>query len=360
MNAAVIGLGLGDEGKGRTVDFLARQGGYSAVVRFNGGPQAAHTVVNDGRRHVFSMYGSGALQGLPTYLGPLVAVMPEMITKEHLMLKNLNRGTPPVMRIHADCPLITPYDTMANQADSVNKAHGTCGMGFGKTVKRNLDGVTLSWGDFADGSKNLSNFQAKLAKVDAYYGKRFSTDYERNLVYRFIRHCEMLEKISSVWADLPEGDLIYEGAQGLMLDQQMGTIPHVTWSKTDMTNIRLLDNRPIHVYGCLRIYGTRHGNGPIVGTGDFKVNDPTNRPNVFQGTLRAFGWDLAQVAEVVRNCDIQVDTLVVGHLDDYPADLHYTDLEGNVKYVLGQSGWKQDFMQATAAKELLLFEGPGK
>ena len=72
----VIGLGYGDEGKGRTVDYLCSQNPNSIVVRFSGGQQAGHTVMTNGIKHIFSNYGAGTLQGCPTYISEHATIYP--------------------------------------------------------------------------------------------------------------------------------------------------------------------------------------------------------------------------------------------------------------------------------------------
>src|SRR6516165_8493491 len=97
MKRAVIvqGLCFGDEGKGATVDFLARRLGADLVVRYCGGSQAAHNVVlPDGRRHVFAQFGSGTLAGVPTYLGPEVIINPTALVREADHLRALGVPDP--------------------------------------------------------------------------------------------------------------------------------------------------------------------------------------------------------------------------------------------------------------------------
>src|SRR5687767_2778700 len=146
--SAVIGASYGDEGKGRTVDFLADA--LTLVVRFNGGAQAGHTVVlPDGRRHVFHHFGSGTFKGAETFLSQHFIMNPIMYCRE---LKEL-----PAVRVTADprCRITTPWDMMLNQAVEAkrgNDRHGSCGLGINETVTRELQGFFLSLSDLGDTS----------------------------------------------------------------------------------------------------------------------------------------------------------------------------------------------------------------
>lgn len=128
MNKVVIGAGYGDEGKGLMVDYLCQHSKDSLVVRFNGGPQAAHTVVRNNQRHVFGVLGSGTLLGIPTYFTKDVLIDPYLLCADIIKY-----GFPSVF-INNDCRLITPADIMYNWF-SADKGT-TCGMGIFTTIRR--------------------------------------------------------------------------------------------------------------------------------------------------------------------------------------------------------------------------------
>ena len=135
----VMGLGFGDEGKGKIVDYLTRRTGLTEVVRFNGGPQAAHRVVTgDGRSHVFSQFGSGTfVPEVKTRLASPVLMDPLALMNENGAL--IESGVPDALsrlQISIDSPLITPYQRLVNRVREFKRGggrHGSCGMGVAET-----------------------------------------------------------------------------------------------------------------------------------------------------------------------------------------------------------------------------------
>jgi adenylosuccinate synthase len=149
---AVIGAAYGDEGKGLMTDSLVAATNAPVVVRTNGGAQAGHTVTTpDGRRHVFSHIGSGAFAGAATHFSRFFVTHPMffLAERERVLLIGGN------VTVSADprALVTTPFDILVNQIveDSRGAArHGSCGMGFGETIERNLRGdVALSVADLA-------------------------------------------------------------------------------------------------------------------------------------------------------------------------------------------------------------------
>jgi adenylosuccinate synthase len=130
--SVVLGLGFGDEGKGLTTNWLCKDN--DLVIRFNGGHQAGHTVVIGENRHVFSNFGSGTLKGAPTYWSKYCTIDPLGIMEEYKALKSI--GANPVLYIDPYCPVVTPFDIASNRIKEKTKTHGSCGIGFGETVRR--------------------------------------------------------------------------------------------------------------------------------------------------------------------------------------------------------------------------------
>lgn len=313
---AVIGAGYGDEGKGRTVDALvaaARGDGlHPWVVRFNSGAQAGHTVVTpDGRRHVFHQVGSGAFLGAPTYLGPEVVLNPWLLDGELAALAACGVNVP---RLIADpsAPVSVPWDAMINQALEHARGagrHGSCGVGFGETVGRSeYPPFALRGIDLTDDAR----IRAKLAAIrHEYLPRRLEViglppdaldAWVDNsaLIDRFVADALSLGArlewcAPAILAD--QEALVFEGAQGLRLDQDLGDFPFVTRSHTGLPGIARLAHDaglsglcPLDVHYVTRAYGTRHGAGPL--PEELSVapapgfSDPTNVPNPYQGTLR--------------------------------------------------------------------------
>ena len=322
--SAVIGANYGDEGKGLITDYLAAKS-KSMVVRFNGGAQAGHTVVTpEGKRHVFHHFGSGTLAGAPTFLSRFFICNPMFFGREMKELMTL--GPDPEIYIDPRCLVTTPWDLMLNQAAEKargNKKHGSCGMGINETVHRNEDPeFSLTWKDMRE--RDLAR---KLNKIRTEYVPkrkdqlRIEEDLpwvmDNGIMGRFMEDVTFMKYASNFcpWEDLgldsDEGneynrkpyDLIFEGAQGLRLDMDGKDFPHVTRSKTGITNVlTLLRERnivePVDAYYVTRTYLTRHGAGPLENEWvkpELSVVDETNIHNEHQEHLRYAWLDLDQL-----------------------------------------------------------------
>ena len=133
----VLGLGFGDEGKGSCVDAVCRREKVDLVVRFSGGSNCLHTVVEpSGRSHAFSQWGSGTLAGVPTYLGPHVIINPPAMVREAGHLKEVGvDGVWGLLSVNPDCLVTTRYHRLSNQISELlrgNDRHGSCGHGIGE------------------------------------------------------------------------------------------------------------------------------------------------------------------------------------------------------------------------------------
>jgi len=319
---AVIGAGYGDEGKGLLVDALAWEAPGAVVVRTNGGAQAGHTVTTpDGRRHVFHHLGSGALAGASTHLSRAFVSAPMLFGAEQDRVAALGGR----IEVGADPrgPVTTPWDVALNQAAEVARAdgrHGSCGIGFGETVGRDfLPAFALAVGDLCG-----PGLRARLRAIrDAWLPRRLAelgldldilgpeaAEAIRGdaVLDRFLRDChDFLARVRvRPDADLGRlGPVIFEGAQGLLLDQVRGAFPHVTRSNTGIANMARVAREAgiggIAAHYVSRAYVTRHGAGPLAGEGPvpFDVVDPTNAPNPWQGTVRTAPLDLGILAAAV-------------------------------------------------------------
>ncbi|HEY8077289.1 MAG TPA: adenylosuccinate synthetase, partial [Labilithrix sp.] len=137
----IAGLGYGDEGKGTTVDFLARVAKTRLVVRYNGGAQAAHNVVDGERHHTFAQLGSATLSGVPTLLSRHVLVNPIALFAEARHLEAIGVRDPlGMLRVEADALVTTPFHVAANRLREMSRSgrNGSCGMGIGETMGDSL------------------------------------------------------------------------------------------------------------------------------------------------------------------------------------------------------------------------------
>lgn len=272
----VLGMGFGDEGKGLTTSFLASRCSDPIVVRFNGGHQAGHTVYKDGKPHVFSNFGSGSLDSIPTVWSHYCTFYP---TAFHNESKALND---PKIYVHALCPVTTPFDVFFNRQDANSIKDGTCGVGFGATLKRHESYYKL----FVQDLFYESVLREKLNNISTYY----------NLLHvnvdEFIRTVSKIKDKIEVITDysiLNKKDVVFEGAQGILLDQDFGFFPNVTRSNTTSKNaLSIYPSKEI--YYVTRAYQTRHGNGFMTNEDRPPVlkndEDETNITNPHQGKFR--------------------------------------------------------------------------
>lgn len=292
MNIAVLGLGYGDEGKGLMVSTLCERykGSSLAVVRFNGSCQAGHTVVlPDGRKHIFSHFGSGTLQGVPTIWSKMCPVSPSAMLVEWDQLVKL--GCTPVLDVDPCCPIITPWDVIANHSSATNLAHGTCGVGFGACVKRHEETPYKVYARDLDYHWILKQ---KLIAIQRFYQQSqdpstIDPDFDAECMDKFLADCESFRSKIFCHRKFDYSIHIFEGAQGILLDQTHGLFPHVTRSNTTSQNIRDLGFQLNEIYYMSRSYLTRHGNGPMPFENQSEhIPNPneTNVLNRFQGFFR--------------------------------------------------------------------------
>lgn len=312
---AIIGAGYGDEGKGLMTDYHSSQYDDAIVIRSNGGAQAGHTVVTpEGDRHVFSHFGSGTFNGTPTFLSKHFVCNPMLFVKEHkAFIKEFN--ITPKIYVDFGCLVTTPFDMLLNQTHETMRGddvHGSCGVGFGETIERALVYDSLFMVDveyFLNEHHNREDFhdilrgirdnyvpsRINLNKVSDEFTKVLNSD---KLIADFIEACQyMLEHVTfKQIQSFEKNTLIFEAAQGLLLDMDYGYFPHVTRSNCGMKNISdILQDIPgeydMTVNYVRRAYTTRHGAGPLDGEIslhelDHNVVDETNITGEFQGSLR--------------------------------------------------------------------------
>lgn len=344
----VTDLGWGDAGKGTTVDFLARTTGLRLVVRWNGGSQAGHRVVTDeGREHVFAQLGAGTfVPGVRTHLAETVLVDPLALAVEarHLGLSDaLER-----LSIAASARVITPFHVAANHLRELARgpeAHGTTGCGIGETVRDAIerpDDVVRAHhlrGGHAALQRRLGDAQDRLvASLDdelrALEGDARAAHARAMLLVLRARDSDAItERIAAgigharivdddaIDGELRAGGAVLEGAQGVLLDEDVGWLPpHVTWSRcTSHAAHAWLDAHGFDgartTYGVMRTYATRHGAGPFP-TEDSSLAPLLPEPaqhGAWQGVFRVGRLDLERLRYALRQSP--VDALVVTHLD---------------------------------------------
>jgi len=315
---AVLGLGFGDEGKGRVVDYLCTKTENPVVIRFSGGPQAAHHVMLDNETsHVFAHFGSGTLRGVKTIWSEYCPVNPISMWNEHDVLKKL--GYQPKIAIHGKCPIITPYEIAWNYNDKPVIEHGSCGMGIFATKLRE----EANWSILFEDLYHPEVFQIKIDNLWRFY-YQFLASYQREEIEVLYEACQWIRKNSNIelYYDSDQQCLskntIFEGSQGLLLDQNHGFFPHVTPSNTGLDNI----NEGIdEVWLVTRAYQTRHGAGPMSPIVEHKIDiNPyeKNGNNGIQGEFRRTILDLDMIRYALQKHQLirhKYKTLVITCMD---------------------------------------------
>lgn len=314
----VVGLLYGDEGKGATVNNLCAEKDKTLVVRFNGGHQVGHTVVYNGMKHAFSNFGSGTLKGVPTYWSEYCTVNPLAVLKEGNVLREL--GVEPIVYYNGNAMVTTPYDIYGNLNDDTILNHGSVGVGFGKTIHRNENHYHLYVRDLLFPTVR----DEKLRQIGNYYG--FSISFNR-VIEDFKSACDLFvsryiilntyDKIKNL---LNCENLVFEGGQGILLDQNYGFFPNVTRSNTTTKNAfeiinKYVDNGKrydIDTYYITRAYQTRHGNGFMsnedMDISHIKINpNETNVDTGTQGIFRRSVLDLDMLKYSIK-CDEQFNS----------------------------------------------------
>ncbi len=333
-----VGLGFGDEGKGATVDYLVRRLGAELVVRYSGGAQAGHSVeLPDGRRHTFSQFGAGTLAGARTWLGPRMIVSPQTLTPEAEHLQSIGIDDPwSLLSAHPAALVATEYHAAMNRLRELARGdgrHGSCGLGIGETrhywLRYGADAVTVA--DLASRRQLVQKLtllrdrmlleMQELPRLDRTWAAALHETLpapQADLLQQSMHRV-------SVSARMPAAEtVIFEGAQGVLLDEWHGFHPYTTWSTvTPLHALELTAENGIDdvtVLGLTRAYSTRHGAGPFpTWDRDFTttLRDAGNQPNAWQGSLRAGPLDLVLLDYAARIC--RIDALAVTCLDQLPA-----------------------------------------
>ena len=276
-NIVVIGSQWGDEGKGKLVDLLTDD--VSAVVRFQGGHNAGHTLVIEGKKTVLHLIPSGILrEHVQCLIGNGVVLSPEALLKEMNELEGNGIPVRERLKISAACPLILSYHIALDQARERRRgksAIGTTGRGIGPAYEDKVARRGLRLGDLVD----EKSFVTKLEEVVKFHNFSLINYYQAQPVsFEKVRDdiLAMRDVLLPLIADIPQmlkeyseaGDnVMFEGAQGALLDIDHGTYPYVTSSNTTAGGAAAgAGVGPCHidyVLGITKAYATRVGAGPF-------------------------------------------------------------------------------------------------
>ena len=340
----VTGLGFGDETKGATVDALAcHYPDIDLVVRHNGGAQAAHNVVTaGGLHHTFAQWGSASfIPRTRTLLSRYMLTNPITLLNEADALVAKGVSVKGRMYIDHRSLVTTPFHVLLNRAREQARGvahHGTTGMGISETV---LDYLTvgeeaLTVGDIHRADLNervnllhqvkdrLSIEMERLGGVDPF--DRICIFTIAELYGQFCDMTTMLGPYEVKQLMQKSKGIVFEGAQGVLLDQNCGFHPHTTWSNTtDQNPVELIKENDllkekVAALGVTRTYHTRHGAGPFPTEQpghEFHPAEPHNADDTAAGQFRR-GWLDFTLLKYAKNQMLWLNGLVVSHCDMFP------------------------------------------
>lgn len=311
MSVIIVGLQWGDEGKGKFVDYLARD--FDAVVRFNGGSNAGHTVMVNGRKVVFHLLPSGALWGKRLFIGPGVTVNPEELAQEAALFPGLKLG------VDLRATVLTPFEVWLDRKMEEMRgkaAIGTTGRGIGPSYAGRMFRLSLRVCDLLSG------------KPPDYGPLAGAFGYSEDLTgWAEMARKEVEEFAGDVPSELMEihdkgGSLLFESAQGSLLDIIYGTYPYVTSSNTIAPYVSVGAGFPFSmvdsVMGVSKAYQTRVGSGPFPTELDGELAEGIRRKGMEYGSTtgrpRRVGWlDLVSLKYSVRLN--QTNSIILTKLD---------------------------------------------
>jgi adenylosuccinate synthase len=372
-NVVVLGTQWGDEGKGKIVDLLTEK--VSAVVRFQGGHNAGHTLVIDGKKTVLHLIPSGILRkNVLCLIGNGVVLSPEALLKE---IKGLEAAGVPVrdsLKLSPACPLILPYHVALDQARELARGNakiGTTGRGIGPAYEDKAARRGLRLGDLMDAKR----FEEKLREVMTYHNfvlKNFYQAEEVNVDAVLADTLAMAEELRPLVDDVTailhkmrknNENIMFEGAQGSLLDIDHGTYPFVTSSNTTAGGTSTGSGfGPLYldyILGITKAYTTRVGGGPFptelgcaVGQ---RLAERGHEFGATTGRARRCGWFDAvalkhaiQINSVSGICLTKLD--VLDGLEAIKVCIGYRDAQGNVVETLTGS---EDYESVTPVYEEL-------
>ena len=348
----IVDLGFGDAGKGLLTDFLVRHLKAGVVVRYNGGAQAGHNVVtSDGRHHTFSQFGSGSfVPNVKTYLSQHVVVDPLALLVEGDLLESKGVQAPfSRLRLSDQALIITPFHRAANRIRELvrgSNRHGSCGIGVGEAVDDSLSHpeISLLAGDLYNPTllkkklqsvRDLKREQIVILCRDNSLKQSLAREFEifegDVLIDKWIASIARVVEFGLVVSESTlerwfreTNNVIFEGAQGVLLDANAGFHPYTTWSRSSGENAfdlikRIAPDTQVCQIGVMRSYSVRHGPGPLPTETDVlnSVVAEHNKYNEWQGNVR-YGWFDPVLLRYASHVIGGVDSIAVTHLDVLP------------------------------------------
>ncbi|WP_311416962.1 adenylosuccinate synthase [Hoylesella nanceiensis] len=389
MNTAkvdvLLGLQWGDEGKGKVVDVLTPQ--YDVIARFQGGPNAGHTLEFKGEKYVLRSIPSGIFQGgKVNIIGNGVVLAPDLFMQEVKELEKSGHNLKDRLKISTKAHLIMPTHRLIDAAQEAKKGKnkvGTTGKGIGPTYTDKISRTGLRVGDILDNFKE--KYEAhKAAHLDQLKALNYTdfdiTEIEKTWLegIEFMKNFQFVEGEYAVNNYLKEGkSVLCEGAQGTMLDVDFGSYPFVTSSNTicsgACSGLGIGPNKIGDVFGIMKAYCTRVGSGPfpteLFDEEGKKIRDLGHEYGAVTGRERRCGWiDLVALKYAIMiNGVTKLIMMKSDVLDTFATikacvayningkittELPY-DLAKDVEPVYKEiKGWQTDLTQCTSEEQL--------
>ena len=276
-SVVVIGTQWGDEGKGKVVDLLTES--VAAVVRFQGGHNAGHTLVIDGEKTILHLIPSGILRdGVKCMIGNGVVLSPIALMEEIRALESRHVPIRERLRVSSACPLILPSHVALDQAREQARGKtpiGTTGRGIGPAYEDKVARRAVRVGDLA----HRERFASRLGEVLDYHNFVLQNyfhvdpvDFQKTLEHYLELGNEILPLVGDITGEINKlreagNSILFEGAQGALLDIDLGTYPYVTSSNTTAggaaTGSGIGPRYFDYVLGIVKAYTTRVGAGPF-------------------------------------------------------------------------------------------------
>ncbi len=389
MNTAkvdvLLGLQWGDEGKGKVVDVLTPQ--YDVIARFQGGPNAGHTLEFEGEKYVLRSIPSGIFQGGKTnIIGNGVVLAPDLFMQEAKDLEKSGHDLKKCLHISKKAHLIMPTHRLIDAAQEANKGKnkvGTTGKGIGPTYTDKISRTGLRVGDILDNFKE--KYEAhKAAHLEILKALNYSdfdlTETEKVWLegIEYMKTFQLVDSEHEVNNFLKAGkSILCEGAQGTMLDVDFGSYPFVTSSNTicsgACSGLGIGPNKIGDVFGIMKAYCTRVGAGPfpteLFDEDGKKIRDLGHEYGAVTGRERRCGWiDLVALKYAIMiNGVTKLIMMKSDVLDTFATikacvaynvngkdttELPYS-LENNVTPIYKEiQGWQTDLTKCTTEEEL--------
>ena len=316
VSTIVIGGQWGDEGKGKVVDLLAKDA--DLVARFNGGNNAGHTVVVDGKTYKFHLMPSGAVQGKKCFIGAGIALDPKVLKKE---IEQLSENKELSLAIDPRTQIIMPWHNALDNAKEASKGDGkigTTGRGIGPCYADRASRTGIRFCDLVDSERLKKKIDKEFEAKEKILKNVYNSEMPASKEEIFAEYNALGKEFAKYYSDVSKEvstaleagkNVLFEGAQGTFLDNDFGTYPYVTSSHPTAGAIFTglgIGIRPIErIIGIVKAYTTRVGEGPFVTELEGELGDSIREKGQEFGTTtgrpRRVGWlDLVLLRTSIR------------------------------------------------------------